>query len=85
MLPMHRSSLGSLVYHLGKLLEAMERRKQREANEKLEKAIRELGLTPVCKHCHSNFRMKLISWKDKETGMLKRAYKCEACNRWFYR
>lgn len=81
---MHRSSISSFVYSLGKLLKERERRKQREANEKIEKAIRELGLAPVCRYCHSDSSMKLISWTDRETGKLKRAYKCAACDRWHY-
>lgn len=37
---------------------------------------------PVCQECGSNEAMELISWKDKTTGELKKAWKCQSCEKW---
>jgi hypothetical protein len=37
---------------------------------------------PVCQECGSNESMELISWKDKATGELKKAWKCQSCEKW---
>jgi hypothetical protein len=38
---------------------------------------------PVCQECGSDESMELISWKDKATGELKKAWKCQACEVWW--
>ncbi len=37
---------------------------------------------PACQECGTDESMELISWKDKATGELKKAWKCQACNLW---
>jgi hypothetical protein len=37
---------------------------------------------PVCQECGSDESMELISWKDKATGELKKAWKCKSCEKW---
>lgn len=37
---------------------------------------------PVCQECGSDESMELISWKDKTTGELKKAWKCQSCEKW---
>jgi hypothetical protein len=37
---------------------------------------------PVCQECGTNEFMELISWKDKATGELKKAWKCQSCEKW---
>ena len=37
---------------------------------------------PVCQECGTDESMELISWKDKATGELKKAWKCQSCNLW---
>jgi len=37
---------------------------------------------PVCQECGIDEAMELISWKDKATGELKKAWKCQSCNLW---
>jgi hypothetical protein len=37
---------------------------------------------PVCQECGTDESMELISWKDKVTGELKKAWKCQSCEKW---
>ncbi len=37
---------------------------------------------PVCQECGADESMQLISWKDKATGELKKAWKCQSCDKW---
>jgi hypothetical protein len=37
---------------------------------------------PVCQECGLDESMQLITWKDKSTGELKKAWKCQACDKW---
>jgi len=37
---------------------------------------------PVCQQCGTDESMELISWKDKSTGELKKAWKCQSCEKW---
>ena len=37
---------------------------------------------PACQECGTNEAMELITWKDKATGERKKAWKCQACEKW---
>lgn len=37
---------------------------------------------PVCQECGMDESMELIAWKDKVTGELKKAWKCQSCEKW---
>ncbi|MBM4447363.1 MAG: hypothetical protein FJ023_08485 [Chloroflexi bacterium] len=37
---------------------------------------------PVCQGCGTDEAMELIAWKDKTTGELKKAWKCQSCEKW---
>jgi len=44
----------------------------------------ETGEIPVCKGCGTDEFMELISFADKKTGQQRKAWKCQACNKWHW-
>ena len=40
------------------------------------------GELPVCQQCGSTASMELIEFSDKQTGLPRKAWKCQACNKW---
>jgi len=38
--------------------------------------------TPVCGDCGTDQAVELITFTDKDTGELKRRFKCQACGKW---
>jgi len=42
----------------------------------------EKGSDYSCQECGSDESMELIAWKDKTTGELKKAWKCQSCEKW---
>lgn len=39
---------------------------------------------PVCQHCGNWDGMELIEFKSKKDGKQKRAWKCQACDKWHF-
>ena len=37
---------------------------------------------PVCQQCGTDESMELIAWKNQVTGELKKAWKCQSCEKW---
>ena len=46
--------------------------------------VQETGEIPVCEDCGSQEFMELITFNDKKTGKPKRAWKCQACQKWHW-
>ena len=44
----------------------------------------ETGEIPVCEDCGSQEFMELIEFTDKKTGKPRRAWKCQACQKWHW-
>ena len=38
--------------------------------------------TPVCGDCGTDQAVELTTFTAKDTGELKRRFKCQACNKW---
>ena len=45
---------------------------------------KETGEFPVCEHCGSSEHMELIEFTDKKTGKPRKAWKCQACEKWHF-
>jgi len=39
---------------------------------------------PVCANCGSSANMELITFTDKKTGQLRKAWKCQECQEWYW-
>jgi uncharacterized protein with PIN domain len=39
---------------------------------------------PSCPECGTNEFMQLIEFTDKKTGKLRKAWKCQGCNKWYW-
>jgi len=39
---------------------------------------------PACRTCKSDKEMELVEFTDKETGEVKKAWKCQHCKKWWW-
>jgi len=46
--------------------------------------VEETGEIPVCEECGSQEFMELIEFNDRKTGRLRKEWKCQACNKWYW-
>lgn len=60
--------------------------RQQQADAKSKPASREAALKapPVCRECGTAESMELIEFPDKKTGQFRKAWKCQACNAWYW-
>jgi len=46
--------------------------------------VEETGEIPVCEYCGSQEFMELITFTDKKTSKPRKAWKCQACEKWHW-
>ena len=39
---------------------------------------------PVCPNCGQRDQMELIEFPDNKTGEMRKAWKCQRCNKWYW-
>ncbi|MFP3898186.1 MAG: hypothetical protein ACLFVD_02635 [Dehalococcoidia bacterium] len=50
----------------------------------LSNTLADPNLAPICDHCGESDSMELIEFTSRKTGQPKRAWKCQACDKWHF-
>jgi hypothetical protein len=56
----------------------------RDAENALPDILDGEGEIPICEECGTDEYMELIEWPDRKTGQIKKAWKCQKCQKWHW-